>query len=339
MGRGGSDLSAAIFAAALKTSENNRPVEIWTDVDGILTADPRTVKGAFRLDSISYEEAMELSHFGAKVLFPPTIRPALEQGIPIWIRNTFNPTGAGTYITENTEESEYLIRGITSINNVVLIRVQGSGMVGVAGFSSRLFGALARKCINIILISQSSSEYSICFAILPEDALAATTALNEEFAREIDSALIDPPIAERDLAIIAVVGSRMKKTSGISGKVFYALGRNGINVIAIAQGSSELNISTVIARQDEAKALNALHEAFFLSGVRSVNLFILGTGLIGGTVLEQLAHHREELALEHKIRVNVVGAANSRAMVFSHDGIDPATVKTVLKNEIGRAHV
>jgi aspartokinase/homoserine dehydrogenase 1 len=332
LGRGGSDLSAAIFAAALASSESKQPVEIWTDVDGILTADPRVVKGAFRLDSISYEEAMELSHFGAKVLFPPTIRPALEQGLPIWIRNTFNAAGKGTYITENAEESEYLIRGITSINNVVLLRVQGSGMVGVAGFSSRLFGALARRGINIILISQSSSEYSICFAILPEDASAAAAALTEEFSREIDAALIDPPIAERDLSIIAVVGSRMKKTSGIAGKVFYALGRNGINVIAIAQGSSELNISTVIARQDEGKALNALHEAFFLSGVRSVNLFMLGTGLIGGTVLEQLAQHRKALALEHKIRVNVVGAANSRMMVFNQDGIDPANVKTALKN-------
>ncbi|MDR2537470.1 MAG: aspartate kinase, partial [Treponema sp.] len=275
LGRGGSDLSAAIFAVALKTEH---PLEIWTDVDGILTADPRLVKGAFTLNSLSYVEAMELSHFGAKVLFPPTIRPALEKGIPIWIRNTFNPAAAGTCVVQSTEPGPYLIRGITSINNIALIRVQGSGMVGVAGFSSRLFGALARKGINVILITQSSSEYSICFAILPEDLSTADAALREEFSREIAISLIDPPICERGFAIIAVVGSCMKSSSGIAGKVFYALGRNGINVIAIAQGSSELNISAVIAQQDEAKALNALHEAFFLSGVRSVNLFLMGTG-------------------------------------------------------------
>ncbi|MDR1325477.1 MAG: bifunctional aspartate kinase/homoserine dehydrogenase I [Treponema sp.] len=327
LGRGGSDLSAAIFAAALKTEH---PLEIWTDVDGILTADPRLVKGAFTLNSLSYVEAMELSHFGAKVLFPPTIRPALEKGIPIWIRNTFNPAAAGTRIVQSAEPGPYLIRGITSINNVALIRVQGSGMVGVAGFSSRLFGALACKGINIILITQSSSEYSICFAILPEDLPTADAALREAFSREIATSLIDPPICEYGFAIIAVVGSCMKSSSGIAGKVFYALGRNGINVIAIAQGSSELNISAVIAQQDEAKALNALHEAFFLSGVRSVNLFLMGTGLIGGTLLEQLSFHRETLASKYKIRVNVVGVANSRCMLFREKGIDPNAAKIAL---------
>jgi aspartokinase/homoserine dehydrogenase 1 len=327
LGRGGSDLSAAIFAAALQTEV---PLEIWTDVDGILSADPRLVKGAFTLNSLSYVEAMELSHFGAKVLFPPTIKPALEKGIPIWIHNTFNPSGMGTRVVQSAAPGPYHIRGITSINNVALIRVQGSGMVGVAGFSSRLFGTLARKGINIILITQSSSEYSICFAILPEDLPAADAALREEFSREIAVSLIDPPIGECGFAIIAVVGSRMKNSSGIAGKVFYALGRNGINVVAIAQGSSELNISAVIARQDEAKALNALHEAFFLSGLRSVNLFLMGTGLIGGTLLEQLSFHRETLANEYKIRVNVVGAANSRYMLFREEGIEPNAVKAAL---------
>ncbi|MDR0555346.1 MAG: bifunctional aspartate kinase/homoserine dehydrogenase I [Treponema sp.] len=328
LGRGGSDMSAAIFAAALDADE----LEIWTDVDGILTANPKLVKNAFKIDVISYEEAMELSYFGAKVLYPPTVRPAMEKGIPICIRNTFNAAGTGTRIIQNAEPGAYPIRGISSMGNVTLVRVQGSGMVGVAGFSSRLFNALAQRQINIILITQSSSEYSICFAVEPHDGAAAAAAIREEFAPEIGFAAIEQPVVEPDLAIIAVVGSRMKHTSGISGKVFHALGRNGINVIAIAQGSSELNISAVISRQDEAKALNAIHEAFFLSGIRSVNLFLIGTGLIGGTLMEQIADHREILADEHKIRINLVGAANSRRMIFNADGLDPRTVKSLLGN-------
>jgi aspartokinase/homoserine dehydrogenase 1 len=327
LGRGGSDLSATIFGAALEAEE----VEIWTDVDGIMTADPRLVKNAFKIDTISYIEAMELSHFGAKVLYTPTIKPALEKGIPIRIRNTFNSSEGGTRITEKGEASTYPIRGISSMNEVSLIRVQGSGMVGVAGFSSRLFGALARKGISIILITQSSSEYSICFAILPEEVGPAEAAVKKEFERELVSGAIDEPITEQDLAIIAVVGSRMKSTSGISGKVFYALGRNGINVVAIAQGSSELNISAVISRQDEAKALNAVHEAFFLAGVRSVNLFLVGTGLIGGTLMDQIADHREVLAHEYKVRINLAGVANSRIMLFDPEGLDPKKAKAILK--------
>jgi aspartokinase/homoserine dehydrogenase 1 len=327
LGRGGSDLSAAIFGAAIDAET----VEIWTDVDGIMTADPRMVKNAFKIDAISYVEAMELSLFGAKVLHPPTVKPALEKGIPIRIRNTFNPPGVGTWITRDAEPGNYPIRGISSIGNITLVRVQGSGMVGVAGFSSRLFSALARRRINIILITQSSSEYSICFAVSPGDGNAAVEALRDAFEREIASGAIDEPLAESNLAIIAVVGSRMKSTSGISGKVFHALGRNGINVIAIAQGSSELNISAVISRQDEAKALNAIHEAFFLAGVRSVNLFLAGTGLIGGTLLDQIAEHREVLADEHQVRINLVGAANSRRMILNADGLDPKRIKALLK--------
>ncbi|MDR1029668.1 MAG: bifunctional aspartate kinase/homoserine dehydrogenase I [Treponema sp.] len=329
LGRGGSDLSAALFGAALGVEQ----VEIWTDVDGMFTADPRMVKTAFKIDTLSYEEAMELSHFGAKVLYPPTVRPALEKGIPITIRNTFNPQGSGTRINQHGEAGAYPIRGISSMNQLVLIRVQGAGMVGVAGFSSRLFGALARKGINIILITQSSSEYSICFAILPEDAQAAEAALAEEFDREIARADLDVPVREEHLAIIGVVGSRMKSTAGISGKVFHALGRNGVNVVAIAQGSSERNISAVIACQDQAKALNAIHEAFFLSGVRSVNLFLVGIGLIGGTLVEQLADQREVLADEHQIRINLVGAANSRYMLFNPQGLDPHAVKSRLQGD------
>ncbi|GHU15476.1 bifunctional aspartate kinase/homoserine dehydrogenase I [Spirochaetia bacterium] len=326
LGRGGSDLSAAIIGAAIEAEE----VEIWTDVDGILTSDPKLVKNAFRIDEISYIEAMELSHFGAKVIYPPTIKPALEKGIPIKILNTFNPKSPGTRIARDADEGEYPIRGISAMNKVALVRIQGSGMVGVAGFSSRLFGALARKKINIIMITQSSSEYSICFAVLPLDATSALIAINEEFDREIAAGAIDPPVSEGDLAIIAVVGAKMKSTSGISGKVFHALGRNGVNVVAIAQGSSELNISAVISAQDEAKALNAVHEAFFLSAVRSVNLFLLGLGLIGGTLADQIAKHRETLARDHQIRINLVGAANSKRMIFCREGLDAKKIKATL---------
>jgi aspartokinase/homoserine dehydrogenase 1 len=327
LGRGGSDLSAAIFAAAIGADE----AEIWTDVDGILTADPKQVKTAFKMDSISYVEALELSHFGAKILHPPAVRPALEKGIPIRIRNTFNPLSSGTIITKEAEPSAYPIRGISSMNSIALLRIQGTGMVGVAGFSSRLFGSLARKKISVILITQSSSEYSICFAVMPKDAESAARLIKEEFQWEIQSGAIDKPVIEKDLSIIAVVGERMKQSPGIAGKVFHALGRNGVNIVAIAQGSSELNISAVIPSQDEKKALNAIHEAFFLSGVRSVNLFLIGIGLIGGTLLEQLAAQKEVLALEHKIRINLVGVANSRKMIFNANGINPKKVKTLLE--------
>ncbi|MDR1212166.1 MAG: bifunctional aspartate kinase/homoserine dehydrogenase I [Spirochaetaceae bacterium] len=333
LGRGGSDLSAAIFGAALNAEE----VEIWTDVDGILTADPRLVKDAFRIDAISYVEAMELSHFGAKVLHPPTVKPALEKGIPIRIRNTFNPRGEGTRISRDGAPGKYPIQGISSMGDIALIRVQGSGMAGVAGFSSRLFGALAAKNISVILITQGSSEYSICFAVRPEDARLSVEAISKNFEREIASALIDPPILELNMAIIAVVGAGMKRSSGVAGKVFHALGRNGINVVAIAQGSSELNISAVIRKEDTAKALNAIHEAFFLAGIRSVNLFLVGTGLIGGTLLKQLERHRIILADKHKIRINLTGLANSRRMLFDSEGISPGGAKTLLMDEARQA--
>ena len=333
LGRGGSDLTAAIFGAALGADE----VEIWTDVDGIMTADPKLVKTAFLINEISYIEAMEISHFGAKVLFPPTVRPALEKDIPIRVCNTFNPGGNGTRIVRKAAQSNYPIRGISSLHNIALVRIQGTGMIGVAGFSARVFNALARKSINIILITQSSSEYSICFAVLPEDAANAKAALKEEFSQEIKSGSIDKPVVETDLSIVAVVGAEMKSTSGNSGKFFHALGRNGINVIAIAQGSSELNISAVISNQDEAKALNAVHEAFFLAGVRSVNLFLVGTGNIGGTLLEQISQHREILADRDKIRINLIGAANYMGMLVSREGLEPKKTKTLL-NEYLEAH-
>ncbi|MCL2763727.1 MAG: bifunctional aspartate kinase/homoserine dehydrogenase I [Treponema sp.] len=327
IGRDGSDLSAAVFAAALSVKK----LELWTDVDGILTANPAYVKNAFRIDEISYNEAMEISHFGARVLYPPSVKPALEKGIPIEILNTYNPNGGGTKITANAPAGKYPIRGISSIGSAALVRVQGSGMVGVAGFSSRVFSCLARKGISVMLITQSSSEYSICFAILPEDAQMAEDALKEEFAGEIRSGSIDKPFIEKGLSIIAVVGSAMKSTSGISGKVFHALGRNGINIVAIAQGSSETNISAVIPSADEGKALNAIHDAFFFAQQRSVNLFLVGTGLIGGTLLDQIAENREKLA-DNMIRINLIGASNYDKMIFTdnQDGLDPRIVKKML---------
>jgi aspartokinase/homoserine dehydrogenase 1 len=329
LGRGGSDLTAAIFGAALEVEE----VEIWTDVDGIHTADPKLVKNSFRINEMLYAEAMEISHFGAKVLFPPTIRPALEKGIPISIRNTFNPAGEGTRIVNKAAESEYPIRGISSISRIALLRLQGPGMVGVAGFSARVFGALARRGISVILICQSSSEYSICFAVMPDEARGAELALEEEFKQEIHSGGIEKPLTETELSIIAVVGSKMKSTSGVSGKFFHALGRNGINIVAIAQGSSEINISAVISRNDESKALNAVHEAFFHAANRSVNLFLIGTGNIGGTLLEQIAVHRKILADRDKIHINLVGAANIDRMIFSPDGLDPKKTRILLNGE------
>jgi aspartokinase/homoserine dehydrogenase 1 len=328
VGRNGSDLTAAVFAAALGAKK----LEIWSDADGILTADPKHVKNAFLIEELSYIEAMEISHFGAKVIFPPSIKPALEKGVPIFIRNTFNPDAAGTRIVKNADPGKYPIRGISSISNAALVRVQGSGMVGVAGFSARVFGSLARKGISVMLITQSSSEYSICFAVLPEDAQNAESTLREEFANEIRSGSIDKPVIEKELSIIAVVGSAMKKTSGISGKVFHALGRNGINIVAIAQGSSETNISAVISAKDESKALNAIHDAFFFAHQRSVNLFLIGTGLIGGTLLDQIAENHDKLAA-NMIKINLIGAANYDKMIFSdklQGSLDPVETRKML---------
>jgi len=327
VGRDGSDLTAAVFAAALGVKK----LEIWTDVDGILTSDPYHVKKAFRVDEISYMEAMEISHFGARVIFPSSVKPALEKNITIFIRNTFNPACAGTKIVANAALGKYPIRGISSINNAVLVRIQGSGMVGVAGFSARVFSALARKGISVMLITQSSSEYSICFAVMPEDSNGAQDALKEEFEHEIRAGSIEKPILEKDLSIIAVVGSAMKRTSGISGRFFYALGRNGINIVAIAQGSSETNISAVISKHDESKALNAIHDAFFFAQHRSVNLFLVGTGNIGGTLLDQIAETSEKLA-GNMISVKLIGVANYYGMTFSLDGLDPEKTKKFLND-------
>ncbi|MDR2601419.1 MAG: bifunctional aspartate kinase/homoserine dehydrogenase I [Spirochaetaceae bacterium] len=326
LGRGGSDLSAAIFAAALDADA----LELWTDVNGVLTCDPKIVSGAFTIKEMPYIEAMEMSHFGAKVLHPPTIQPVLEKKIPIKILNSFNPDGPFTLISHNAKEAEGLIRGISCINSVSVIKIEGAALYGRAGFASRLFVALGRRNVNIILITQASSEYSICFAINPVDEDAALSAVREEFATELREGSMEPPEAEGGLSVIAVVGSRMKSSSGIAGKVFHALGRSGVNVVAIAQGSSEINISAVIPQKDKARAMNAVHEAFFLSGVRSVNLFLAGVGLIGGELLKQIAAQREQLEQKYKIRIRVTGLANSRNMTFNEEGVQLNKAKEIL---------
>jgi bifunctional aspartokinase / homoserine dehydrogenase 1 len=317
LGRGGSDYTAAILGAALNAEE----IEIWTDVDGVMTADPKSVKSAFSLSSISYSEAMEMTHFGAKVIYPPTLQPAFGANIPIRIRNTFNPSFEGTLVSKVSGFMDFPVKGISSIQGIALINVIGSGMVGVPGVASRLFGALAKSQINVILITQASSEHSICFAVAPEDAPLARQIIEEEFQIELFSKKIDHVQVEHNLSIVAIIGENMRNTAGISGKMFSALGKNGINVIAIAQGSSELNISVVVSRGDLSKALNALHEAFFLSDIKTLNVFLVGTGLIGTTLLNQIEKQFEYLYHEQRLKINIVGITNSRKMLFEEQGI------------------
>jgi aspartokinase/homoserine dehydrogenase 1 len=312
LGRGGSDFSASLFGAAL----NAREIEIWTDVDGVMTADPRKVEKAFSIPRMTFEEAMEMSHFGAKVIHPPTMQPALEKNIPLRIKNTFHPEFPGTLIGRRDTSGTFAIKGISSIDEISLLRVQGSGMVGIAGIGRRIFSALATKEINVLMVTQASSEYSLCFAVLPQFAHAAKHLIEEELRYEMRDHQIDGVLIEPNLSAVAIVGENMRKTTGISGKLFQALGKNGINVVAIAQGSSELNISTVVAKADEAKALNALHDTFFLSGTKSVHLFIVGTGLIGGTLLKQIAQQRQVLLHSQSLDIRVQAIANSRTMLF-----------------------
>ncbi|MHB1687184.1 MAG: bifunctional aspartate kinase/homoserine dehydrogenase I [Ignavibacteriaceae bacterium] len=319
LGRGGSDYTASIFASALNAKE----IEIWTDVDGVLTADPKKVKKAFSLKNLTYEEAMELSHFGAKVIHPPTMQPALDKKIPIRIKNTFNPEFDGTVINGKSGTNDYLIKGISSIDEISLIRIQGGGMIGEAGLAQRIFAALGSKRINIILITQASSEHSLCLAILPNDSETAVKAIQDELHYEIKENKIYDPIVENNLSIIAVVGENMRNKPGLSGKVFQALGKNGINIVAIAQGSSELNISTVVSKDNVAKALNALHDAFFLSITKTVNLFVVGTGLIGGTLLRQISNQTNFLAKEYLLSIKIIALANRRKMLIDPNSINP----------------
>ena len=318
LGRGGSDYTAAIFASNL----NAGVIEIWTDVNGMLTADPRIVKKAFSLPSLSYTEAMELSYFGAKVIYPPTMIPAFMKKIPIVIRNTFQPEFEGTKIQFESDQSKFPIKGISSISDVSIINVSGSGMIGKTGFSGRLFTLLAREQINVILITQSSSEHSITFAVHPNDAKKAIQLISSEFELELEASKLILPEIEENLSVLAIVGENMKKTPGISGKLFHALGRNGINVRAIAQGSSEFNISVIISKNDLAKALNSVHDAFFAELKKTLNVFTLGTGNIGTTMFRQLADQHHFLLENNDLEIKVIGTSNSRKMIFNENGID-----------------
>lgn len=329
LGRGGSDYSASIFGAALDAQE----IEIWTDVDGVLTTDPGKVPEAFSIAQMTYEEAMELSHFGAKVIHPPTMQPALDKKLPIRILNTFNTEFIGTVISAEKVSNPYLIRGISSIDSVALLQIRGSGMVGSRGIAERIFGALARNNINIILISQASSEHSICLAILPEMSEKAETALREELKYEIHYDLVNEIIVEPDMAIIAVVGENMRHRKGIAGKVFQTLGGNGINISAIAQGSSELNISMVVARQDETRALNVLHRVFFSPERRTANLFLVGAGLVGGELLKQISEWEAKQSEDKKLHLSLQGICNTKKMLLNSRGIDPGNWNEALQKE------
>ena len=330
IGRGGSDYSAAIVAAALNAST----LEIWTDVDGFMTADPDKVSKAFAIDRLTYAEAMELSHFGAKVVYTPTIHPVYKKNIPIAIKNTFNPSALGTMISNEISGNEASpIKGISSIDDISLITIQGAGMVGVTGVSMRVFRALAKYKVNAILITQASSEFSISIAVVPADAERAKSAIEEEFQTEVYLRNEVKVTIENDLSIIAIVGESMRNTPGISANLFASLARNGISVIATAQGSSELNISVVLRKISLNKALNAIHEGFFLSHYKELNLFFIGIGNVGGSLLRQINQQQTKLMEEWHLKINVVGLTNSKKMLIAADGIDIANYKEVLLSQ------
>jgi bifunctional aspartokinase / homoserine dehydrogenase 1 len=318
LGRGGSDYTAAIIAAGLNASV----IEIWTDVDGVLTADPRKVKKAFTIPTMTYAEAMEMSHFGAKVIYPPTLQPAFRKKIPLYIKNTFNPDFVGTLVSSEKNKSEHAVQGISSISNMSLLTLSGSGLFGVPGVAGRLFAALAAKSINVILITQGSSESSISFAVQPSDTARACKVVEKAFELELKNGSVNPLSIEAELAAVAIVGENMRYQPGIAGTMFQALGKNGVNCIAIAQGSSELNISVIVPKSDESKALNALHEAFFLSDTQTLHIFMSGVGLIGSTLLKQIAAQAAYLKDERQMEIKVVGLSNSRKMLFDEKGID-----------------
>ncbi len=317
LGRGGSDYSAAIFAAAIPASA----LEIWTDVDGVLTCDPRKVKKAYPIPELSYQEAAELSHFGAKVLYAPTIRPVKEKNIPIWIKNTMNPTAIGTLIHESVTTPKNIVSGLSSINDVALVSLEGSGMQGVPGIAYRFFKSLAQGKINVIMITQASSEHSISVAIKANSRHKAITLIEEEFKYELERKLIDPVRLQEELCLLAIIGDNMKNAPGVAGRLFSALGKHGINIEAIAQGSSELNITLAINKEEEKKALNCIHDTFFLSEYKTLHLYIVGVGLVGSTLLDQIKNNFEEIISESKVELVVNGLSNSRKMVFSEEGI------------------
>jgi len=326
LGRGGSDFTAAIVAAALHVEQ----LEIWTDVSGMFTTNPKLVKQAYPIEKLSYQEAMELSHFGAKVLYPPTVQPALDLNIPIHIKNTLEPESVGTIISNDHINSNIPVKGISNINNIALLTLQGSGMIGIPGFSKRLFETLSQEKINVILITQASSEHTICIGIDENDAELAKSAIDKTFENEIALSKIDPIIVETGLSIIALIGDNMKNHQGISGKMFSTLGKNNINIRAIAQGASEKNISAVILQNDVKKALNSLHEQFFEIKTKQLNVFITGVGNVGEKLVEQIKQQRKYLKENLKINLRVVGLSNSRTMIFDDEGIDLNTWKDQL---------
>ena len=327
LGRGGSDYTAAIIAAAL----NADVLEIWTDVDGFMTADPRVIHTAYTINELSYIEAMELCNFGAKVVYPPTIYPVCVKNIPIEIKNTFNPNGKGTIIKSKIDNDQKPIKGISSISDTTLITVTGLSMVGVIGVNRRIFTALADNGISVFLVSQASSENSTSIGVKDSDSEAAVNVLNKEFAKEIETGAMFPMHAENGLATIAIVGENMKHTPGIAGKLFGTLGRSGISVIACAQGASETNISFVVESKYLRKALNVLHNSFFLSEYNVLNLFICGVGTVGSRLIEQIRSQYEELKEKRRLQLNVVGIASSNKAIFNRDGIDLSNYKELLK--------
>lgn len=327
IGRGGSDYTAAIIAAALDAEV----LEIWTDVDGFMTADPRIIKTAYTINELSYVEAMELCNFGAKVVYPPTIYPVCVKNIPIKVKNTFNPEAPGTIIKNKIDNDRKPIKGISSINGTTLITVTGLSMVGVIGVNRRIFTALADEGISVFMVSQASSENSTSIGVRDEDAPEAVNVLNAEFAKEIKTGAMFPMHAESDLATIAIVGENMKHTPGIAGKLFGTLGRSGISVIACAQGASETNISFVVNSKHLRKSLNVLHDSFFLSEYKVLNLFICGVGTVGGKLIEQIRSQYDELKERSRLKLNVVGIASSRNAIFSRDGLDLANYRELLK--------
>ena len=327
LGRGGSDYTAAIIAAALDAEV----LEIWTDVDGFMTADPRVIKTAYTINELSYIEAMELCNFGAKVIYPPTIYPVCVKNIPIKVKNTFNPEHPGTLIKDHIENDQKPIKGISSIKGTTLITVTGLSMVGVIGVNRRIFTTLANKGISVFMVSQASSENSTSIGVRDEDANDAVEVLNAEFAKEIETGAMFPMHAESGLATIAIVGENMKHTPGIAGKLFGTLGRSGISVIACAQGASETNISFVVDGRFLRKSLNVLHDSFFLSEYKVLNLFICGVGTVGGKLIEQIRSQYETLMQRNGLKLNVVGIASSKAGVYSRDGIDLDNYRELLK--------
>ncbi|MBP5259408.1 MAG: bifunctional aspartate kinase/homoserine dehydrogenase I [Paludibacteraceae bacterium] len=318
LGRGGSDYTAAIVAAALDASV----LEIWTDVDGFLTADPRLVHNAYTIPELSYIEAMELSNFGAKVIYPPTIYPVYERNIPIYIKNTTNPDFCGTKISSQKDPAGKAIKGISSINDTCLITLQGMGMVGVLGISSRTFKALSDEGISVFLIAQASSENSTTFAVRNAEADDAIKALSKEFEHELQRGEIWSITPQKDLATVAIVGDNMRYNAGLSGKLFNTLGRSGINVIACAQGASETNISVVIKKESLQKALNVIHDSFFLSDYQALNIFLVGTGTVGGSLLEQIEHQQEKILKQNSVKLNVVGITDINGTMIDPHGLD-----------------